>query len=344
MPMNHPAGQSNPNSQDTHQSRRVNINGADFDESFLASLIAQHFSSAQKASRVKLSDAFEIYIRENPSSHRKKFLYNASLYFGYFMDLFGDVAIEDLRHHHITAYRDFQLARGLKPSSIRKHNNTLNAIINMAFKHYGIDRLSPFRGLRIKGEHERSRELPKVTEGLIQKVKSRLLESDAPYRLVALIQLNTGMRVSEPALARLHDLVLDHEIPHLWVRRNELTDRKTASSLRAVPLCGISLDAARKLHRLAQGMGSDWLVPSYAHENGNTSCSAMINKCLRDLDFRSHMFRHAFIDRLKSRNDVPLKLAECITGHHSGGSDFDHYGTVGYSLHQKQAVIQRILI
>ncbi len=33
-----------------------------------------------------------------------------------------------------------------------------------------------------------------------------------PSRLAALIQLNTGMRISEPVLARLDDLVLNHDI------------------------------------------------------------------------------------------------------------------------------------
>jgi len=57
------------------------------------------------------------------------------------------------------------------------------------------------------------------------------IKSTVPHpilsRLAALIQLNTGMRISEPVLARLDDLVLDHEIPHLWVRKNSLNDRKT---------------------------------------------------------------------------------------------------------------------
>lgn len=39
---------------------------------------------------------------------------------------------QDLRQHHITQYRGYQLARGLKPTSIHKHNNTLNAMLNMA--------------------------------------------------------------------------------------------------------------------------------------------------------------------------------------------------------------------
>jgi integrase len=163
-------------------------------------------------------------------------------------------------------------------------------------------------------------------------------------RMIALIQLNTGMRISEPSLARLDDCVLKHDIPHIWVRKNSLTDRKTISSIRAIPLCGVSLKAAQKLYEIAKQKGSDWLAPNYAHEKGNASCSAIINKHLRDLEFRSHMFRHALIDRLKACNDVPTRLAESITGHSSGGSDFNTYGTVGYTIEQKRDVLLRVLV
>ena len=179
---------------------------------------------------------------------------------------------------------------------------------------------------------------------MLQEVKQRLLTRKLPYRLVALVQLNTGMRVSEPIFARREDLILKHEIPHIWVRKNALTDRKTKSSIRAIPLVGVSLDAARALDKIAELEKSEWLVPRYAHENGNSSCSAVINKHLRDLEFRSHMFRHALIDRLKACNDIPTRLAESITGHSSGGSDFNTYGTVGYTLEQKLEVLQRIKV
>ena len=56
------------------------------------------------------------------------------------------------------------------------------------------------------------------------------------------------------------------------------------------------------------------------------------------------MFRHAFIDRLKACNDIPLPLAESITGHGRNSTDFAKYGTVGYSLEQKLEVIRKIEI
>jgi integrase len=283
-------------------------------------------------------------MHESASAHRRKFRENANLYFNYFYQLFGDIPLDELKHHHITQYRDHQLARGLRPASVRKHNNTLNAILNMAFKHLDIDRLSPFRSLRIKGEGEDVRPIPLITKNMLYQVKDRLLASDAPYRWIGLIQLNTGMRISEPSLARLDDLVLEHDIPHLWVRKNSLTDRKTKTSIRAVPLIGVSLVAAKKLHDYAKSRRSEWLCPNYAKENGNASCSAIMNKMLRDLNFRSHMFRHAFIDRLKACNDIPTRVAESITGHSRGGSEFDSYGSVGYTLEQKLEVLRQVEI
>jgi hypothetical protein len=84
---------------------------------------------------------------ENTSAHRRNFKLNANQYFNRFVAIFGDLYFDELKHWHITQYRDTLLTKGLHPNSIRKHNNILNAMINMAFKHLDIDRLSPFRGL-----------------------------------------------------------------------------------------------------------------------------------------------------------------------------------------------------
>jgi integrase len=106
----------------------------------------------------------------------------------------------------------------------------------------------------------------------------------------------------------------------------------------------VSLFAARRLVEMAKCQGSEWLVPQYAHYHGSNSCSAIMNKYLANLDFRSHMFRHALIDRMKACNDIPTRLAESITGHSSGGSEFNNYGTVGYTLEQKLEVLNRIAV
>ena len=323
---------------------QICLNGVNFDEDFLSALVAKHFTKQRWQVRHRISDAFEIYMRENPSSHRRKFQIVAHHAYRLFLSQLGDMALEELRHYHITQFRDCLLADGLHPNTVRRHITVLNAMVNMAFKHLDIDRLSPLRGLFIRGEGEPSRTIAPITVEQLIKVKAHLLSHPIPSRLAALIQLNTGMRISEPVLARLDDLVLDHDIPHLWVRKNRLTDRKTQASIRCVPLLGVSLQAAKELHRRAVMEKSEWLIPQYASEVGNTSCAATLNKCMSHLNFRTHMFRHAFIDRLKACGDVPVPIAEAITGHGRNVSDFAHYGSVGYTLEQKKAVIERILI
>lgn len=333
-----------PLSVDGHTNKRINLRGIEVDEELISQLLVEHLQQRIDKPRPRISTAFEIYLRENHSAHRRKFRLNAHHYFKLFYEHFGDLTLDELRHSHITEYRDIQLARGLHPNSVRKHNNMLNAMITMAFKHLDIDRLSPFRGLKIRGEMENMRPIPKIDSQLMQRVKDAMVQHPSTAHLIGLIQLNTGMRISEPSLARLHDLVLDHEIPHLWVRKNVLTDRKTKASIRAVPLVGVSLAAARQLQQRAQSNGSDWLAPQYANEIGNSTCSATLNKSLKHLNFRSHMFRHAFIDRLKARNDVPLALAESITGHGRNPTDFVNYGSVGYTLEQKLEIVKKIEI
>ena len=328
----------------TQIKKRISVGGIDVDEDFVKELLIKHLRTGDANDRPTLSDAFDIYMAENTSEHRRKLKLNANQYFKRFVAQFGDMYLDELRHWHITQYRDHRLAEGLHPNSVRKHNNILNAMINMAFKHLDIDRLSPFRGLQIRGEGENTRPIPNITKELMHEVKAFLIAHRTPASMVGLIQLNTGLRLSEPVYARVEDCVLDHPIPHIWVRRNELSNRKTNSSIRAVPLVGISLFAAQRLVEFAKEEGSEWLVPKYAHYHGSNTCSATMNKYLADLDFRSHMFRHGLIDRMKARNDIPTRLAESITGHSSGGSEFNNYGTVGYTLEQKLEVLQKICI
>lgn len=324
--------------------RLINVNGMNFEEEFLAKVVSEHLARQKDGRLPTITDAFSIYMNESASAHRPTFVKHATYHFRSFKEFFGDLTLDELKHWHITEYRDYQLKRGLNPTSVRKHNNTLNAMLNVAFKHLDIDRLSPFRGLKIRGEGDIKRPMPIITTQLINQVKDCLLRNSTPHKLVALIQLNTGFRLSEPLFARLEDCVLEHDIPHLWIRRNVLSDRKTKSSIRCVPLCGVSLDAAKELYKIAVKKRSEWFVPHYARDNGNSSCSQIIKKTLKEFDFKSHMFRHAIIDRMKARNDIPTRLAESITGHSSGGSEFNTYGTVGYTLEQKRDVILKVLV
>ena len=52
---------------------KVRLNGIDFDENFLLELVARHFRRQQWQAKPMFSDAYDIYMRRNPSAHRSKF-------------------------------------------------------------------------------------------------------------------------------------------------------------------------------------------------------------------------------------------------------------------------------
>ncbi len=57
---------------------------------------------------------------------------------------------------------------------------------------------------------------------------------------------------------------------------------------------------------------------------------------IRHLDFKTHMFRHALIDRLKGCGYVPVPIAEAIRGHGRNASEFARFGSVGYTRSRKK--------
>ena len=215
--------------------RLVRVRGVDFDESFVAELIGNYFIRKEMHAEPKLSDAVAIYLHESDAGDGRKFKGDVLHVFRRFSSLVGDLYLCDLRYVHACIFRDHLLSLGLKPVTVRKQTAILNAMLNVAFRCLDIDRLSPFRALKISGEDER-RPMHVITHDLLLAVKQKLMTRFKPYKFIGLIQLNTGLRLSEPVYARVEDCVFDHPIPHIWIRKNALSNRKNKSSIRAVPL------------------------------------------------------------------------------------------------------------
>ena len=95
--------------------KRVNVGGIEFDEKFLSELVANHLKDFKAKGRPKFSDAYSIYMAENPSAKRRKFKLNARQYFNEFTGQMGDLYLDELRHIHITQYRDYLLAPWVAP-------------------------------------------------------------------------------------------------------------------------------------------------------------------------------------------------------------------------------------
>ena len=88
---------------------KVRLHGIDFDEDFLSELVARYFRRQQWPAKPRFSDAYDIYMRENPSANRRKFKTVAQQSYALFVALFGDMPLDELRHGYITEFTRVRL-------------------------------------------------------------------------------------------------------------------------------------------------------------------------------------------------------------------------------------------
>ena len=70
---------------------KIRLHGIDFDEDFLSELVARYFRGQQWQAKPMFSDAYGIYIRENPSANRRKFKKVAQQTYALYVAQFGDL-------------------------------------------------------------------------------------------------------------------------------------------------------------------------------------------------------------------------------------------------------------
>jgi len=86
--------------------KRVNICGAEFDESFIAELLSKHFSNQSLGTRPTITTAFDIYMQESGAIKRPRFAADARRCCDYFKNQFGDIYLDELKHYHAAIYRN----------------------------------------------------------------------------------------------------------------------------------------------------------------------------------------------------------------------------------------------
>jgi integrase len=158
------------------------------------------------------------------------------------------------------------------------------------------------------------------------------------------MQLEIGARIGELSGLAVDD-VFDHEIPHIVIQKRPWRTLKTKVSERCVPLVRVALEAVK--HALAlprNGHGEDkgkGLFEQYAHERGNDSASAAVNKRLNPWGITSHWFRHTMEDRLREAG-CPEDVRNSIQGH-TNGSAAEKYG-MGHSLRTMREWMEKVAL
>lgn len=227
----------------------------------------------------------------------------------------GKLPFHGVERSHAIAFRSWWIARvqekGLKPYTGNREINSLRRMFTVNFDIEGHSKPNPFSGVRLKETAEVAR-IPLEVEQIQKLLEPGALGKLHPdFQLLFRMLINTGMRPVEAIGLELDDLILDHEVPHVHVRRNSTRGLKTDHSERLLPLLGVSLLAAQDLVAM-DGWGKRLGKNMYA--------TTIINKQLRAsgivTDRRQSLYslRHWFQDQLTKRDVIDRAQAQ-LMGH-----------------------------
>lgn len=272
--------------------------------------------------KMSMSDAFDRfweYIRDEWRSvsrdqqRVKRNIYLKSI--RNFETAVGPVTFHDLDRKHAIAFRSWWVdrveAKSLKPYTGNREINSLRRMITVNLDIDGSSKTNPFTSIRLKEEADVSR-IP-LSEDQIHTLSNpeALPKLHPDFRLLYRLLVNTGMRPVEAIGLELYDVVLDHEIPHVHVRKNATRGLKTAHSERLLPLLGVSLLAAQGLVEM-NGWGKRLGKNMYATSiiNRNFWESGVVTDKRQSL----YSLRHWFQDQLTKRDVVDRAQAQ-LMGH-----------------------------
>jgi integrase len=286
------------------------------------------------ANATKLSNAFDLYLKTHKRGNDPAFVEKQKRDWNALIAIVGDIEFSELSRDHARHVVEVLLERGKKTTTVRRTITSLSAITAAAIRELAIVRSNPFEKLGIQGEGEDAKESVVADHAQLQQIVTAMRsDTQSTPTLLILMQLEIGARIGELSGLAVDDVVLDHDIPHIVIRKHPWRTLKTKVSERRVPLVGIALEAARNALALPRdATGEDkgkGLFRQYAQERGNDSASAAVNKRLKSWGMTSHSFRHTMEDRLREAG-CPEDMRNTIQGH-TNGSAAEKYGK-GFTL------------
>lgn len=266
-----------------------------------------------------------------------------------FVELCGDLAMGDIAREHALKFYDFWMDRVApkvgRPthtaSSGNKQLGTLRGLYRDWAKHHGkADIKNPFDGLSFVERKSQKKKRPPFSVGWIKDVLLRegaLSGLNSEARGVFLTLVETGARLSEICNLKPENIILGGKFPHIKIEPSEDPDDpreiKTESSIRVVPLVGVSL-AAMKKH--AKGF------PRY--RDRGSALSGTINKYLRENKLletpkhKAYSLRHSFEDRMKD-GGLDTELRMMLMGHAIDRPDYGEGGSLKWKYEELSKIV-----
>jgi integrase len=243
------------------------------------------------------------------------------------------IALVDLTRDHGRSFMQHMLkakkvdGSPLSIGSARREANTVVAVVNHALTEFDITTKNPFANLPWPKDQQTSIDKRQpMPDELVSAVHARLHGARNPelphiWTLLAA----TGARASEIVSLAHGDLMLDHAVPHIVIRPNEVkAGRKTQTSIRTVPLTPSAKTALEEALSLTgqAAKPSDPVFPRYSGDRGNDSISAILNKHITATAAKTsapeghtaYGLRHRVSDKLREAG-APVEVRHGFLGH-----------------------------
>lgn len=291
---------------------------------------------------VTMSEAFEIYCSDIAAdeligkSEAQKRAWKKTKRRGvqYFIDVVGDLPLRSITRQEALQYYNWWKDRlipkkgrkTLKANTANRDLGNVRKLYAEYFRHIGEEsRENPFRNLSFKDK--KKPEVPPFENDWVRKkilVPGLFigLKGDAANIIYALIE--TGCRPGEIANLLEDDIHLDCDVPYISIRPRSDREIKTASSIRDIPLVGVSLEAMR---RAPKGF------PHYRDKPDLLSANLMAAFNSRSLfptpAHKIYSFRHSFEKRMQEAN-IDYALRCTLMGHRNTRPAYGDGGSLAY--------------
>ena len=254
-----------------------------------------------------------------------------------FVSVIGEKDVRAIRRGDVRQFVAHELARGVKPSSVRRRCISLQGIVTDTFDDMEIAQANPFARLKIEGSAPSADDRHCFDRDMLAKIDSYVAASKRikpeTRNVLTLLKL-TGAMPSEIGGLAVSDVRLDAAVPHLVIRKNETRGLKTTERKRSVPLIGVAIDAATDAVRRAKlrnGKGDGRVFTRGFGNNGRKAdnISANLNALIDRAGVKSkkltlYSFRHTIEEAMRAAG-IDEHLARSIMGHAARDSH-ERYG------------------
>lgn len=300
---------------------------------------------------VPMSEAFEIYCDqialsdllgksdEQKASWKKVKLRAVSN----FIAVTGDLPMDKITRRHAQEFREWWgerlkpkgNKRALNPNSANRDIGNMRSLFQAFWDYEGEpDRPNPFNKMRFGGTVYK--DIPAFSDDW---VRSKILAPGAfkylnvQAQLIVYALIETGCRPSEIANIQPDCIILDHDVPHLKIRDQKDRKLKSRSSVRDIPLLGVSLAAMKCA---PNGF------PHYSDKGALLSSALLkafrMNGLFPTQDHRVYSLRHSLEKRMLEA-DLDYGLRCLLMGHHDRRPQYGDGGSLEFRRDQMMKIV-----